>query len=98
MKRMISLVRATCCAAAFLALPACGDNNPGTGPQVEDDAGDLVPTDAGADAGIDASPDAGTDPDASVAPLMPCLERPDTLPRPPTGALSCDLLPPSFAP
>jgi hypothetical protein len=29
-------------------------------------------------------------------PLAPCLERPDDLPRPPIGALTCDLVPPDF--
>ena len=30
--------------------------------------------------------------------LAPCVERPTDLPRPPTGALPCELLPPGFAP
>lgn len=42
----------------------------------------------------DAAPDdAGVD-----AALAPCLERPTDVPRPPTGALPCELLPPGFAP
>jgi hypothetical protein len=36
--------------------------------------------------------DAGTDASA----LAPCLERPDQLATPPTGALPCELLPPGF--
>lgn len=40
----------------------------------------------------DAAPDAGDEA------LAPCLERPTDLPRPPTGALPCELLPPGFAP
>ena len=28
--------------------------------------------------------------------LAPCLDRPTDLARPPTGQLSCDLLPPGF--
>ena len=30
--------------------------------------------------------------------LAPCVERPTDLPRPPTGALPCELLPPGFTP
>ena len=40
------------------------------------------------------TPDAGPDPDAAA--LAPCLDRPTDLARPPTGPLSCDLLPPGF--
>ena len=36
--------------------------------------------------------------DAPPATTGPCLDRPTDLPRPPTGALPCDLLPPGFAP
>jgi hypothetical protein len=45
----------------------------------------------------DAAPpdDGGTD---APGALGPCLERPTDLPRPPTGALSCELLPPGFMP
>ena len=43
-----------------------------------------------------ASADAGTD--AAEEALAPCLERPTDLPRPPTGALPCELLPPGFLP
>ena len=43
-------------------------------------------------------PDAGVPADTQVAPpLAPCLDRPTDLPLPPTGQLSCDLLPPGFA-
>jgi hypothetical protein len=46
--------------------------------------------------GEDASPfDAPTAIDAAPA-TGPCLDRPDDLPRPPTGALPCELLPPGF--
>ena len=34
--------------------------------------------------------------DAGVDKLEPCLDRPTDLSRPPTGQLSCDLLPPDF--
>jgi len=45
------------------------------------------------DAGVDASPDAA--PDAPMQQTVgPCLPRPTDLPRPPTGALPCELLPP----
>ncbi len=40
-------------------------------------------------------PPADAGPDPAVG---PCLERPTDLPRPPTGALSCDMLPPGFTP
>ena len=39
----------------------------------------------------DAPPD-----DATPGALAPCVERPTDLPRPPTGALPCELLPPGF--
>ena len=38
--------------------------------------------------------DAGID----AAALAPCLDRPTDLPRAPTGALPCELLPPGFTP
>jgi len=37
--------------------------------------------------------DAGMD---AATTLAPCLDRPDDLPRPPTGQLPCELLPPGF--
>lgn len=46
--------------------------------------GDNKPAVAG-DAGVDA-----------VVELKPCLDQPTDLDRPPTGQLSCDLLPPDF--
>lgn len=46
-----------------------------------------------ADGGTDAGDAA---PDASPQAVGPCLDRPTDLPRPPTGALPCDLLPPGF--
>ena len=74
-------------ALAALALAACGDNrNPGT---PEPPADGAVAIDAGSDAGADAAIDAG-------AGAGPCLNHPDDLPRPPTGALPCELLPPGF--
>jgi hypothetical protein len=59
-------------------LGACGDNLE----PVRDDAGV-----------VDASPDAAIDAPTQQA-VGPCLARPTDLPRPPTGALPCDLLPP----
>jgi hypothetical protein len=41
-------------------------------------------------------PDAADEPDAGPEVLGPCLDRPTDLPRPPTGQLPCDLLPPGF--
>jgi hypothetical protein len=38
--------------------------------------------------------DAGIDAPASAT--KACLDRPDVLPRPPTGALPCELLPPGL--
>jgi hypothetical protein len=46
----------------------------------------TTPDDAGIDAGPDANPQA----------LAPCLDRPTDLPRPPSGQLPCELLPPDF--
>jgi len=45
-----------------------------------------------------ASDGPSVDPDGPpvVSPLAPCIDRPADLPRPPTGQLSCDLLPPGF--
>jgi hypothetical protein len=43
----------------------------------------------------DARPD---DPDGGIEVVGPCLDTPTDLPRPPTGQLPCDLLPPGFAP
>lgn len=40
----------------------------------------------------DAPPADAADPGA----LAPCLDRPTDLPRPPTGQLPCELLPPGF--
>ena len=40
--------------------------------------------------------DAGVQVDATPQALAPCLDRPDTFDRPPTGQLPCDLLPPGF--
>jgi hypothetical protein len=41
--------------------------------------------------------DAGVDSPVTEE-LAPCLERPTDLPRPPGGALPCELLPPGFTP
>jgi hypothetical protein len=53
--------------------------------------GDNVKPKAPDDGGVDA-----TTPDA-LQPYGPCLDRPTDLPRPPSGALPCELLPPGFA-
>ena len=45
----------------------------------------VTPVSPTADAGVDAP-----------AALAPCLDRPSDLPRPATGGLPCDLLPPGF--
>jgi hypothetical protein len=42
----------------------------------------------------DAAPDAP--PDATETALKPCLDQPTDLPRPPSGQLPCELLPPGF--
>lgn len=34
--------------------------------------------------------------DAGTTPLGPCLDQPTDLPRPPTGALPCELVPPGL--
>ena len=50
--------------------------------------------------GDNLSPPPGGDDDAAVdaAPttIGPCLDRPEDLPRPPTGTLPCELIPPGL--
>lgn len=63
----------------------------------DDDPSSPV-VDAGSDApaGQDApGPDAAVDLPAPPA-AASCLDRPDVLPRPPTGQLPCDLIPPGL--
>jgi hypothetical protein len=56
------------------------------GDNIKQTPGDAAPDDELIDAPIDApQPAAG-----------PCLDRPTDLPRPPTGALDCDMLPPGL--
>ena len=50
--------------------------------------GDNTKPKAAHDAGLDAGPTA----------VGACLDRPDELPRAPSGALPCELLPPGFQP
>jgi hypothetical protein len=76
-------MRAAMCALAMaVALGACGDDAGSS-----DDARtiDAAPIDAGDASGSDA------------AAVGPCVERTSDLPRPPSGALPCDLLPPGVA-
>ncbi|HKQ69864.1 MAG TPA: hypothetical protein VJT73_11025 [Polyangiaceae bacterium] len=54
------------------------------------ESGTLAPVDGGP-AVVDATSPRG---DAGRA---PCLDRPTDLPRPPSGQLPCDLLPPGFS-
>lgn len=49
----------------------------------------ITPQDGGTDA-----PDAMVD--AAPQAIGPCLDQPTDLPRPPSGSLPCDLLPPGF--
>jgi hypothetical protein len=70
-------------AALALALGACGDNIKHQSP---DDAA-VIPDTPVIDAPVDAPPQ----PVGGA-----CLDRPTDLPRPPTGALDCDMLPPGF--
>lgn len=67
--------------ALLLGSGACGDNIKNT----PDDA--PVTPDSTIDAPVDAPPQQG---------LASCIDRPTDLPRPPTGALSCDMLPPGL--
>lgn len=69
--------------AMLLTLAACGDNH---GVKPAEDAAVLIDAAAPIDAALDAPP--------SVT--GPCLDRPTDLPRPPSGALPCELLPPGF--
>lgn len=82
---MRAVIRAIAAFAA-LALAACGDNRT---PASTEDAAVAVDGAVPIDAAIDAPP---------TVVGGPCLDRPTDLPRPPTGALPCDLLPPGFAP
>jgi hypothetical protein len=70
--------------AAFLVavlLAACGDNQRPPSGEVEADAAPVE-----IDAGIDGAPST----------LGACLDRPTDLPRPPTGQLPCELIPPGL--
>jgi len=83
---------------------ACADDDAET-PNDQPDSGPSSGLDAGSDASDvtgnrgDAQADASVAPptDAAQAPtLQSCIERPNELPRPPTGELPCELLPPGF--
>ena len=45
---------------------------------------------------LDAQPDASVVPDAAPEALTHCIDRPNELPRPPTGQLPCELIPPGL--
>lgn len=82
---------------------ACNRTTPPEDVMVVDSAPDAPVTETDVpDAAPDAAPvgDAATDADV-VTPTeaglpAPCLDRPTDLPRPPAGALPCELIPPSF--
>lgn len=78
---------ASCLALAIGLLIGCDDSSNGASPGVNDAGGPLV--EAGGPA-----PDSGTTGDGGA--LAPCLDRPGSLERPPSGRLPCDLLPPGF--
>ncbi len=86
MRRLTSLLAAGAIAAGLVTTTGCGDNMP------------SVPGDDAAAAVTDAAPvaDAPTDAGTDAAAIGPCLDRPTDLPRPPTGQLPCELLPPGF--
>ena len=44
----------------------------------------------------DAPKDAGADASDAAIPVGGCLDQPTDLPRPPSGQLPCELLPPGF--
>jgi hypothetical protein len=70
---------------ALCLLGACGD-----------DASSSPPDAAAPDARV---PDAAAAPDAAAPDAGPqsfCLDAPTDLPRPPTGRLPCDLVPPGL--
>ncbi len=62
---------------------ACGDNH-----RPAADEADAAPP----------AIDAALPTDAPPVTVGPCLDRPTDLPRPPSGALPCELLPPGFQP
>ena len=66
--------------AALLVSAACGNNKTGA---------TVVPDGGG-------TPDGSADQTTDAAPLRARLEAPTLLPRPPQGALPCDLIPPGL--
>lgn len=82
-----------CVVALAAVFTACDDDDPdradATGGR---SATGGAPSDAGAENGGESSAEAG----ATGARLVPCLDRPGELQRPPNGSLPCDLLPPDF--
>jgi len=73
-------MRAAIFALLLVTAAACGDNH--ASPPTDD----ATPTPIDAAILVDAAPGV----------LAPCLDRPTDLPRPPTGPLPCDLVPPGF--
>jgi hypothetical protein len=89
-------------------LVACTEDNPpnptgGTGGSGgTGGAGGAPAQDSGGSGGAGASDSGGGTSDTVTPPppgdggLVPCLDRPNELDRPPSGQLPCDLLPPGF--
>jgi hypothetical protein len=72
---------------------ACGRSKP-VAPR---DGGSGGATGATGGTGGGPAPDAGMEVAAPAdGNLAPCLERPGELPRPPSGGLPCELIPPDF--
>jgi hypothetical protein len=93
-----------------LSFAACSDDDPATSPQNDGgpqtiDSGTSNEAGSGFDAGVglDAARDAGNNADTgneftdAASASCTALESPGLLPRPPTGALPCELLPPGFS-
>jgi hypothetical protein len=72
----------TCVLLSALALAACDEDEPST-----DEAGSAGTSNGEGGAGA-----------GGAGELVPCLDRPDTLTRPPSGRLPCELIPPGLAP
>lgn len=80
--RPIKHTRALCVLALALALGACSDDD---GPK------EVNVSDSGGSGSISGATDAG------VTTLQACADPPATaVPRPPSGELPCELLPPGF--
>jgi hypothetical protein len=90
MRRVVLIV--ACLLSAGAIVGSCADG---------DEPAPANPTTGGGAAGSPTTTGGGSPPGGSAGAggsgeLVPCLDRPDQLERPPTNELPCDLLPPGF--